>query len=110
MTTPSTFITLLMTAAVEPIPTPIPTRAHDESAFEEPGSNKPVMIGLALGITALFLLFIVPCSCLQFLALRQERRSEKSRTEARARVASQLRENSQQTEARAQSDRRAARG
>ncbi|SCV53856.1 uncharacterized protein FFB14_13350 [Fusarium fujikuroi] len=41
-------------------------------------SDKIVIIGLTVGMVALFLLFIAPCCCMQYLAHRQQRKEKKA--------------------------------
>ncbi|KAI1020221.1 hypothetical protein LB503_006152 [Fusarium chuoi] len=47
-------------------------------------SDKIVIIGLTVGMVALFLLFIAPCCCMQYLAHRQQRREQKAIASIRA--------------------------
>ncbi|RKL46761.1 hypothetical protein BFJ72_g2501 [Fusarium proliferatum] len=47
-------------------------------------SDKIVIIGLTVGMVALFLLFIAPCCCMQYLAHRQQRKEKKANARIRA--------------------------
>ncbi|KAF5628753.1 hypothetical protein F25303_10386 [Fusarium sp. NRRL 25303] len=47
-------------------------------------SDKIVIIGLTVGMVALFLLFIAPCCCMQYLAHRQQRKEQKALARIRA--------------------------
>jgi hypothetical protein len=58
--------------------------SHDRSAIYK--SDKPVIIGLTIGLVVLFLLFILPCCCFQCLAHWQQKRMDREARE-RARKA-----------------------
>ncbi|KAI7770482.1 hypothetical protein LZL87_002853 [Fusarium oxysporum] len=81
--TNSTFITITS-----------PTAILDASTQHYHGipshSDKIAIIGLTVGMAVLFLLFIVPCCCLQYLAHRQQKKEQKREAQERAKRAARL--------------------
>ncbi|KAH7262983.1 hypothetical protein BKA59DRAFT_464865 [Fusarium tricinctum] len=79
MSSPSSFTTLSQATSTTWMPS-----SHDEPSIHK--SDKPVIIGLTIGVVVLFLLFILPCCCFQFLAHWQQKRMNREARE-RARKA-----------------------
>ncbi|KAF5644549.1 hypothetical protein F52700_2551 [Fusarium sp. NRRL 52700] len=71
MASPSTLMTVTSpTATLD-----VPAQHYDSKPSH---SDKIVIIGLTVGMVALFLLFIAPCCCMQYLAHRQQRKEKKA--------------------------------
>ncbi|KAJ0137975.1 hypothetical protein HZ326_18835 [Fusarium oxysporum f. sp. albedinis] len=73
-----------------------PTATLDASTQHYHGnpsrSDKIAIIGLTVGMAVLFLLFIVPCCCLQYLAHRQQKKEQRKEVQERATRAARLNE------------------
>ncbi|KAJ4115101.1 hypothetical protein NW765_011735 [Fusarium oxysporum] len=54
--------------------------------------SQTTIIGLTVGMAVLFLLFIVPCCCLQYLAHRQQKKEQRKEVQERATRAARLNE------------------
>ncbi|RKK77933.1 hypothetical protein BFJ69_g5930 [Fusarium oxysporum] len=71
-----------------------PTATLDASTQHYHGnpsrSDKMAIIGLTVGMAVLFLLFIVPCCCLQYLAHRQQKKEQRKEVQERATRAARL--------------------
>ncbi|KAH7220660.1 hypothetical protein BKA60DRAFT_635164 [Fusarium oxysporum] len=71
-----------------------PTATLDASTQHYHGnpsrSDKIAIIGLTVGMAVLFLLFIVPCCCLQYLAHRQQKKEQRKEVQERATRAARL--------------------
>ncbi|KAF5668131.1 hypothetical protein FHETE_5397 [Fusarium heterosporum] len=70
MSSPSSFTTLVSqtTTIIQATSTPTPNKPVNSD------SDKIAIIGLTIGLVVLFILFIVPCCCFQWLAHWQEKR------------------------------------
>ncbi|KAJ4096103.1 hypothetical protein NW769_011711 [Fusarium oxysporum] len=83
MASPSSFITIAS-----------PTATLDALTQHYHGnpsrSDKIAIIGLTVGMAVLFLLFIVPCCCLQYLAHRQQKKEQRKEVQERATRAARL--------------------
>jgi hypothetical protein len=84
MSSPSTFTTITSPAA----PTFDASTQHYQSNPSH--SDKMAIIGLTIGMAVLFLLFIGPCCCLQWLAHRQQKKEQRREVQERARRAARL--------------------
>ncbi|KAK2672493.1 hypothetical protein RAB80_012572 [Fusarium oxysporum f. sp. vasinfectum] len=71
-----------------------PTATLDASTQHYHGnpsrSDKIAIIGLTVGMAVLFLLFIAPCCCLQYLAHRQQKKEQRKEIQERATRAARL--------------------
>ncbi|KAM0264005.1 hypothetical protein ACHAPA_008495 [Fusarium lateritium] len=69
MSSPSSFTTLISQSTSTSTSW---LTSHDEPTIHK--SDKPVIIGLTIGLVVLFLLFLLPCCCFQCLAHWQQKR------------------------------------
>ncbi|KAF4949562.1 hypothetical protein FGADI_8860 [Fusarium gaditjirri] len=83
MASPSTFVTIASPTATLDAPT-------QHSQGKPSHSDKIAIIGLTVGMAVLFMLFIAPCCCLQYLAHRQQKKQQGREAQERARRAARL--------------------